>query len=97
MANRKFSDYEKKTIYAKCNGICSICGRPVPFDKITIDHEIPLSKGGTNDFSNLRIAHMACNRAKADLMRDELIRLAGEIIRYNRVTKIKSIFAKEIM
>lgn len=32
----------------------------------TVDHIIPRGKGGTNKFSNLRLAHRVCNRALAN-------------------------------
>lgn len=95
--NKVFSDYERKTIYAKANGKCAICGKPVKFEKMTVDHKIPLAKGGTNDLANLQLAHLVCNRAKADMLEDELIGLAEKIVRHSRREKIKSFFVKEIM
>lgn len=55
--------------------VCGICGKPV--DKIkykyphplsaTVDHIIPVSKGGhPSDLSNLQLAHRCCNRQKSD-------------------------------
>lgn len=53
--------------------ICGICGLPV--DKslkypdpmcATVDHIIPVDKGGTNELSNLQLAHHYCNRQKSD-------------------------------
>lgn len=35
-------------------------------DAPTIDHIIPVSKGGTNDESNLQTAHWSCNSIKSD-------------------------------
>lgn len=96
-SHRVFSDYEKKTVYAKCNGVCAICGKPVKFKKMTVDHIVPLSKGGTNDRSNLQLAHLSCNRAKADMSADEFFGLVDQIAHHNRWKKIKNIFAKEIM
>jgi hypothetical protein len=46
---------------------CFICGGPFgKKEKVTIDHWIPLSKGGTWKLSNLRIAHKSCNLWKGD-------------------------------
>jgi 5-methylcytosine-specific restriction endonuclease McrA len=42
-------------------GICWLCGLP---GADTRDHVRPLSKGGTNDPSNIRPAHRACNSAR---------------------------------
>lgn len=44
-------------------GICWICGRP---GADTRDHVRPISKGGTNDPSNLRPAHRSCNSARGN-------------------------------
>ena len=58
----------------KTQRICGICGNPVdmelkyphPMSK-AIDHIIPVSKNGhPSDMSNLQLAHMTCNRQKAD-------------------------------
>lgn len=52
---------------------CALCGKPV--DKglkyphplsATVDHIIPLAKGGTNAADNLQLAHWTCNRQKSD-------------------------------
>lgn len=95
--NRVFSDYEKKTVYAKADGKCAICGKPVKFKKMTVDHKTPLAKGGTNELSNLQLAHLKCNRAKQDIMLEELIEMSEQIVKHNRWLKIKNVFAKEIM
>lgn len=56
----------RKRIWERGGGLCYLCGDPVTFDEFTIDHVIPLSKGGSNLDSNKRPAHYACNQAKAD-------------------------------
>ena len=68
------STFEKarKIIYAS-QSVCGICGRPVNFDKRfpdpwspTLDHIIPISKGGDPaSLNNLQLAHFRCNRIKA--------------------------------
>ena len=68
---RKFTDYEKKTVYAKANGHCALCGMPVKYKKMTVDHKIPLSHGGTNEICNLQLACLSCNRAKQDISEKE--------------------------
>ena len=63
----------RKRIYAT-QTVCGICGRPVDFSlkyphplSPTIDHIIPLAKGGhPSDIDNLQLAHRCCNRQKSD-------------------------------
>lgn len=49
---------------------CYMC--PLPFDdsksgyEMTLDHVIPLSRGGTWDVENIKLAHRRCNQEKAD-------------------------------
>lgn len=96
MAERRvFSVYEKRTIYAKHNGTCAICGRPVKFKKMTVDHIVPLSKGGTNEMSNLRLACCSCNRIKSDVDDDEFYRKIFGILWYHKKDVVKCIFTKE--
>jgi len=45
------------------NGECQMCGTT---HKITIDHIIPLSKGGTNHIDNLQPLCHSCNASKGD-------------------------------
>lgn len=52
---------------------CSICGLPINLSKsypnpwsLTIDHIIPIVKGGTTRDDNLQPAHFRCNRKKAE-------------------------------
>lgn len=74
---RQIFDRGRKRILA-AQDICGICGQPV--DKrlkfpdpmsATIDHIIPLAKGGTNDQENLQLAHFWCNRQKSDRLANE--------------------------
>lgn len=60
-----------KRIYERDQGICQICGLPVPYDKspdklwaATIDHIIPLSRGGTHEPKNCQLSHRLCNSIK---------------------------------
>lgn len=53
-------------VYAKTQGICGICSSPVEFDNFTVDHIVPMSKGGPHLLSNLQPAHGGCNSRKRD-------------------------------
>jgi 5-methylcytosine-specific restriction endonuclease McrA len=45
---------------------CYLCNKPIEFGQDSIDHIIPVSKGGSNNKSNLAIAHRKCNYGKKD-------------------------------
>jgi 5-methylcytosine-specific restriction endonuclease McrA len=58
---------------------CSICGELIDLTLkrtssmgLTVDHWIPLSKGGSDDMTNLRPAHWICNRRKSDSLPKEV-------------------------
>ena len=58
---------------------CAICNEPIDLTLkrtssrgLTVDHWIPLSKGGSDDMSNLRPAHWNCNRKKSDKLPKEV-------------------------
>ena len=43
---------------------CYLCNKPIAFGEDSVDHAIPLSRGGNNDYDNLKIAHLVCNKRK---------------------------------
>lgn len=60
-------------VYDAAKWMCGICSKkidsslkwPNPF-AATLDHKIPITKGGTHDESNLQPAHLACNLRKGN-------------------------------
>lgn len=51
-------------IFERDNYTCQYCGKRG--GKLEVDHVCPISKGGTNEFSNLVTACRRCNRQKKD-------------------------------
>lgn len=73
-------DITVEGLYRRDNGVCAICGKPCNLEdyvvrdgtKIcgdwypSIDHVIPLAKGGLHSWSNVQLAHRRCNWEKSD-------------------------------
>lgn len=67
-------------LFKRDKGICYICGRQCDYDDYTkngrtfiagesypsIDHVIPLSKGGSHSWTNVKLAHRGCNTMKGN-------------------------------
>jgi 5-methylcytosine-specific restriction endonuclease McrA len=53
----------RSAIYARDGHKCQYCGAT---RKLTIDHVIPKSKGGSDDWDNLVVACSSCNTKKGD-------------------------------
>ena len=80
---RKFTSNERMAVYQRYNGRCAVCGRPVKFDRSTIDHKIPLAKGGTNGHNNLQLTCLRCNRMKSDCTPEGFMESMAEIAVHN--------------
>ncbi len=52
---------------------CYLCSEPIKFSEDSLEHKIPLSRGGTNQLNNLDIAHKRCNRKKYNKTYEEYI------------------------
>jgi 5-methylcytosine-specific restriction endonuclease McrA len=57
---------QRKRIYARDRGICQRCQIAVPFGDCHIDHIQPLSLGGSNKDSNLRVLCKICHALRKD-------------------------------
>lgn len=63
----QFTSDEKYDILKKSSGKCAHCGKPIFVGySMTIDHFIPLFKGGSNRYINLIPLCEDCNKAKDD-------------------------------
>lgn len=56
-------------LWNKANGVCALCGLPLPADgkRIDVDHIKPRTTGGATVLSNLFLAHSFCNKSKGQL------------------------------
>ncbi len=56
----------KRYLYNRDERQCFYCGKPLSFQQMTIDHVVPISRGGTDDVFNLVLCCRECNDAKGD-------------------------------
>ena len=48
-------------------GICHYCGKQFPPSELTLDHIVPVARGGRSTRGNLVVCCRECNRAKSCL------------------------------
>jgi 5-methylcytosine-specific restriction endonuclease McrA len=53
--------------WAEQKGRCFYCKGPITMKEITIEHMIPISKGGWDGRKNIAAACLPCNRTKGDM------------------------------
>jgi len=66
-ARKTVSTRTRFRVLARSGHKCVYCGRGAPEVRLTIDHVVAVSRGGSNDESNLCAACEQCNAGKADL------------------------------
>ncbi len=60
-ANVKFN---RKNIFARDKNRCQYCGKVFPTSELSLDHIIPRTQGGKNDWKNIVCACTNCNKHK---------------------------------
>ena len=67
MSKRKnVSNKTRFEVFKRDNFTCQYCGKSAPEVVLNVDHIEPVSKGGSNDISNLITSCFECNNGKGN-------------------------------
>ncbi|MFH1744172.1 MAG: HNH endonuclease [bacterium] len=61
----------RRNILLRDSHRCQYCGTKKPADHLTIDHLIPISRGGGDDWTNVVAACKSCNHRKGNYLPEE--------------------------
>jgi 5-methylcytosine-specific restriction protein A len=62
-------------------GVCHYCGRPTPPQELTMDHIVPIARGGRSTRGNLAAACKDCNNKKKHLLPMEWAQYLADMAR----------------
>lgn len=55
----------RQRVYVRDEKCCYLCGKKIRWELFHLDHVIPLSRGGSHTYDNVRATHAACNLRKS--------------------------------
>ncbi|MCF2642228.1 HNH endonuclease [Roseburia hominis] len=84
---RTYSPDVKKLIYIKSDGRCALCGRKILLEDATLDHIVPLAKGGIDSVENLQLCCHADNIFKGAIKPEDFMERITEIFMYQMEKK----------
>lgn len=71
------SPYSRTAIFERDGWRCHICGRKVSVKDASIDHLVPISRGGSDTADNVSLAHVNCNKRRGAGRTDAQLLLIG--------------------
>lgn len=86
--NRETSTAHRKhrALIAATKPPCAICGQPIDYtiryphpDAYTLDHVVPVARGGSDSLSNKQPAHNRCNKTKMARTHAAIIKTSGTL------------------
>ncbi len=58
--------FNRKNIFARDDNTCQYCGKCFPSSELSLEHVVPKSRGGKNDWTNIVCACTKCNKRKGN-------------------------------
>jgi len=59
--------------------LCPYCGEKITHKNFSLDHILPLARGGESDLDNIEIICLTCNKQKDKMLKDEFVKLKNLI------------------
>ena len=63
--------YSKYTLLIRDKNMCQYCGKTVSGRNVTLDHVIPISRGGKSNYTNVVVSCFKCNNNKGNKTPEE--------------------------
>jgi len=86
----------KEYVFNRDKGICYHCGKPVRFNKMTLDHYFPKSLGGAEAYYNLVCSCKTCNRLKKSVVPKDWMTVNIELFKCavvdGKITKASDVY-----
>lgn len=84
-ANRYISEATQILVRQRAKFLCEYCHASEQWQYVsfTVDHVIPISKGGANSIDNLALACFHCNRQKSDKVKSFDEQSSSEVLLFN--------------
>lgn len=79
---KRYSQEVRKMIYDKAGGRCALCGRTITLSEMTLDHIVPLDRGGEDSVRNLQSACRVCNHFKSNIRPEDFMERITAIFLY---------------
>jgi 5-methylcytosine-specific restriction endonuclease McrA len=76
----KFTAEQIDELHAKQRGKCANCRTPIGQKTYHRDHIVALSRGGSNDISNIQLLCIPCNRRKYNKCPIEFAQAHGRLL-----------------
>lgn len=89
----KYPAFSKENVTRRDKSSCQFCGIKLSPNQVTIDHVIPKSRGGGNNFYNCVVSCFDCNNKKRNLTPEEagmkLLKKPEPLTRFRNIFETK--------
>ena len=92
MKRKQYTTYEREMIYRKGDCKCYLCGKDLLLSEMTLDHVVPLNKGGADCLENLMPCCRECNTWKSNYLKQEFEGKVSNIYMHQMDDKIGNKF-----